>query len=172
MRVTRLLACLVACSLRLAWADSVPGPNEVLVAQIAEPLPHDKSKREQFLWDTFANKPQEQKFIYYHPVDWKQDFATFAQTLVRKATEKSLDAASLSRALAAILKDADPEVAYLPIAAYQTTLDGKPIWIVTANWEYASWVAKARPGRIAMGHIRMFAFDQKTTELLAFMTCG
>src|SRR6185369_12995913 len=53
--------------------------------------------------------------------------------------------------------------AYLPIGAYQATLAGKPVWIVAVKWEYPT----TEMGTLPLGHIRAFAFDQKTLSRVA-----
>jgi len=118
-----------------ALADDEPGPNDVVVQVLSVPLPHDEALRKDFLCDSFANKPNETKFsCVYSIVRWQDDYATFARALVRKARERSLDGDSLQQALDHILQTAGSETAYFPVAAYQSTFDGKPVWIVTVNW--------------------------------------
>ena len=155
-----------------AFATEQPGPDDVLVQVMTAGVPHDQRERPRFLWDQFANKPQERKFIYHsRTAQWKKDFAVFADALVRKAREQSLNADALHRALDRILRESDPNVAYLPVGAYQSTLDGKPVWIVTVDWENLSMRVGTDPEDIKMGHIRMFAYDQKSGERVGFMTC-
>jgi hypothetical protein len=86
--------------------------------------------------------------------------------LVRKADDQHLDSASLHKVLDLVLKHSKGKIAYLPVGAYQTTLDGSPVWIVTIKWEYLSMEEGAE-----LGHIRIFAFDQKTLKQVAFVTC-
>lgn len=73
---------------------------------------------------------------------------------------------ALSKALDLVLKDSKDKIAYLPVGAYQTTLDGDLVWIITVKWEYPDFGDNPE-----LGHIRMFAFDQKTLKQVAFCTC-
>ncbi|MEI7809031.1 MAG: hypothetical protein WCJ07_11170 [Verrucomicrobiota bacterium] len=57
--------------------------------------------------------------------------------------------------------------AYLPVGAYQTAMDGELIWIITVKWEYPSMAKDS-----GLGHIRIFAFNQKSFEKVGFVTCG
>lgn len=68
-------------------------------------------------------------------------------------------------ALDLVLKHSKGRIAYLPVGAYQGTLDGTLIWIVTVKWEVPSM------GGDGLGHIRMFAFDQKTMKQVGYETC-
>ena len=65
-----------------------------------------------------------------------------------------------------VLEFSKGKTAYLPVGAYQTTLDGSPVWIVVVKWE------SPRMGKVVgLGHICMFAFDQKTLKRVAFNSC-
>jgi hypothetical protein len=148
-------------------ADEKPGPDAVVVKLLDKPLPLEVDKRDKFLWVNFANKPEEEKFSSYGANKWKDNFAAFAKSLAKKADDQKFDSASLRKALDLVLKDAKDKIAYLPVGAYQTTLDGKLIWIITVKWEYPSMGKNPE-----LGHIRMFAFDQKILEQVGFITCN
>jgi len=119
-----------------------------------------------FLWGNFANKPEEHQFDSYGADNWKDNFAVFAKTLVQKADDHKLDSASLRKALDLVLKDSYDKIAYLPVGAYQTTLDGELIWLIAVKWEYPAMGKNA-----GLGHIRVFAFNQKTLKKVGFVTC-
>lgn len=171
MKTTLIIFLALACiSSVLYAADEKPGPDAVVVKVLGTPLPNEEGKEEKFLWDSFANKPDEQKFNSYTTDKWKQTFAVFAAALKKKADDQKLDSVSLSKAVDLVLKDSKDKIAYLPVGAYQTTLDGKLVWIVTVKWEYPSM---AREGEsVALGHIRAFVFDQKTLKQVGFITCS
>jgi hypothetical protein len=167
MKIPLLLVFSIAC-----WCASAqptvnkPGPDATIVKVLAEVLPHEEDKKHDFLWDHFANKPEEEQFGLYRPAKWKENFATFAEALVAKAKAQKLDSGSLRKALDKVLEHAKDQNAYLPVGAYQTTLDGRLIWIVAVKWE-ALQMGEDAP----MVHIRTFGFDQKTLELVAYTTC-
>ena len=157
----------MACLASLTYAaDEKPAPDATVVRVLDKPLPHAKDKRERFLWDNFANKPDEQKFGSYTTEKWKDNYAVFAKALVQKADDQKLDSASLRKALDLVLKDSKG-LPCLPVGAYQTTLDGKQIWILTVKWE-----ALLEGKHLELSHIRIFAFDQKTLKQVGFVTCG
>ena len=133
-------------------------------------MPQEESKKEKFLWDSFANKPDEQKFNSYTTEKWKQTFEVFAAALEKKAADQKLDSVSLGKVVDLVLKDSKEKIAYLPVGAYQTTLEGKLVWIVTVKWEYPSMAMEGES--VGLGHIRAFVFDQKTLKQVGFMTCG
>lgn len=142
-----------------------PPPEEVTVRRLDVPLPHAEDKRESFLWDHFANKPEEEKFSIYRAENWKTNFDAFAKVLGRKADAQKLHSATLRKALDLVLADAKDEMAYLPVGAYETTLDGSPVWIIAVKWET---LQMPEPFLV---HIRIFAFDQASLTRVAFCTC-
>jgi len=168
----KILFCLVAfVSPLMAATDNKPGPEETVVKTLDEPLPTDEGERGAFLWKQFANKPEETKFESYETANWKQNYAVFADVLVKKAEAQGLDGASLRKVLDEVLKDSRGKVAYLPVGAYQTMLYGNPVlkrnpvWIVVVKWETPDFAPH-------LGHIRVFAFDQKTLKRVGYTTCS
>jgi len=157
---------IVCFSLFSQTTNERPAPDAVVVKVLNVPLPHEESKRAEFLWETFANKPEEKQFNHYTTEKWKDNFAVFSKSLIQKAKDQNLDIDSLRKILDLVLKHSKGKIAYLPVGAYQTTLDGSPVWIITVKWEYPS-----KDEALSLGHIRMFAFDQKTTKQVAFNTC-
>jgi hypothetical protein len=113
---------------------------------------------------------QHDRFDSYTTEKWRQTFAVFAAVLVKKAYDQKLDSVSLGKALDLILNDTKEEIVYLPIGAYQTTLNGKLVWIVAVKWEYASMSQVLNT--VNLLHIRGFVFDQKSLKQVGFVTCG
>jgi hypothetical protein len=140
--------------------------NVLVVDLLKKHLPESEDKREQFLVRTFFK--EERKFDSYTTDNWKSNFTAFSSLLVQKAEDHKLDSASLRSVLDLVLKDSQDKLAYLPIGAYQATLAGKPVWIVAVKREYPT----TEMGTLPLGHIRAFAFDQKTLSRVAFMTCN
>jgi hypothetical protein len=145
--------------------DEEPLPIAVVVKVLDTPLPREEEKKNKFLWDNFANKPEEEVFSSYTVKKWKINFAIFSNALVKKAENQKLDSVSLRDALDLVLKDSKYELAYLPVGAYQTMLDEKPVWIIAVKWEHSS------RGKALLGHIRMFVFEQKSIKQVGFVTC-
>jgi len=163
-----LIVPLLSSALLLPFAgDDKPGPDDVVVKTLDKPLPQEGYKRERFLWNNFANKPEEQKFDSYVADVWTTNFAAFANALVQKVHNQNLDSASLRKALDLVLKHSEGKIAYLPVGAYQATSDGKLVWIITVKWEYPSTGDKA-----SLAHICMFAFDQQSLKQIGFASCG
>jgi len=170
MKTVLVIFLTAACISSVSYAaDEKPALDAVVVKALEKPLPSGKDKQEKFLWDSFANKPDEMKFSSYTTEKWKETYEAFAAALVKKADDQKLDSKSLCKALDLVLKDSKNKIAYLPVGAYQTTLDGKPAWIVTVKWEYPSMGKTGE--NIGLGHIRAFVFDQKTLKQVGFMTC-
>jgi hypothetical protein len=159
-----------ACGSLASFAvEEKPPPDAVVVKALHRPLPSAEDKKHEFLWNNFANQPDERKFSAYTTEKWQKTFEVFAAALVKKAQSQKLDSASLRKALDLILKNRKEDIAYLPVGAYHTTLDGKPVWIVTVKWEYPSFAPKGESANL--GHIRIFVFDQKTLKQVGFVTC-
>lgn len=161
-----LLACIASVS---HAADEKPTSDAVVLKVLDTPLPSAEDEKAQFLWDKFANKPDEQKFNSYTTEKWKNAFLEFAAALVRKAESQKLDSVSLRKVLDTILKESKDQIAYLPVGAYQTKLDGSLVWIVTVKWEYAPKGENAK--NHGLGHIQMHVFDQKSLKQVGFNTC-
>ena len=171
MKITLVLFLAIASISSVSYAaDKKLPPGSVVVKVLHKPLPSEEGEIQMFLWDGFANKPDEQKFNSYTTEKWKRTFKVFAEALVKKANDQKLDSVSLRKALDLVLKDSEDKIAYLPVGAYQTTLDGRLVWIVTVKWEYPSRDEKGES--VELGHIRAFVFDQMTLKQVAFMTCG
>ena len=159
-----LLALLSFCSCStLSKDDSTP--NGVVVKVLTQPLPKDAAKKQAWLADVC--KADEERFGSYSNRNWQTNYAAFARALFQKAEALKLNAASLRSSLELILQDAHKE-AYLPVAAYQTSLEGELVWIVTVKWEHALWFGNER---VPLSHIRAYAFDQKTLKEVGFTTC-
>src|SRR5579872_545179 len=83
--------------------DAGRGPNATIMRVLNASLPHDKEARDAFLWNNFANKPEEEQFNSYRSDGWKDNYAAFANALVQKANEQKLDSTSLHEVLDLIL---------------------------------------------------------------------
>lgn len=148
-------------------AEKKPGADAVVVKVFDQPLPSKEDEKESFLWKNFASGSKGQSFSSYRTDKWKDNFSAFAKSLGQKAEAQKLDSASLSNALDLVLKDSKDKIAYLPVAAYQTTLEGKLVWVIVVCWEYPSMGRDSE-----LGHARKFVFEQKTLKQVGFVTCG
>jgi len=106
------------------------------------------------------------KFNSYTTDDWKKNYSSFADRLIAKAKDLKLDTTSLKKALNITLSDALNDTAYLPVGAYQIRLGNQKLWIVVVKWEYLD----NREDRY-LDHIRIYAYNQKTLERIAQMSC-
>jgi hypothetical protein len=139
--------------------------DDVVVRKFDKALPEKEDDISKFIWDNFANMPEEEKFQYITNDGWEKKFRTFEKALVRKAKEASMDYKSLMRVLDAIYDDAGG-LPSLPVGAYSTTQKQREVWIIVVKWEAIG----KKPYKLS--HVRIFAFDAKTTKLLGFVTCG
>lgn len=168
-----LLATFLAFGASAAEPDepkSTSSPDDVVVKALDAPLA--KEEDGSACLDAFFNHPDEMKFDIPLTKDWRKRFEAFAKSLLRKATDQKLDSGSLSKALDLVLKHAgkdgeEDQIAFIPVGAYQATFDKRPVWVVAVKWEYPS----AGDDEILMGHVRIFAFDQKTMKRVGFCTC-
>lgn len=171
MKTSLVLFLAIACISSISYAaDEKTVFDTVAVKVLDKPLPEGDNT--EYLMGVFANNPDERKLAAYSTENWRENFWTFARALVNKARDQKLDSISLRKALDLILKDSDDKIAYLPVGAFQTTKNGEPVWIVTIKWEYAPRVMGEKPRISELGHVRAFAFDQKTLKQVGYMTCG
>ena len=171
MKATTILSLSVASILSISYAgDEKPAPEDTVVKVLDKPFPAEEDKQSDFLWGNFVNKPDESKFNSYGTENWKATYEIFAKALVKKAVNQKLDSASLRGALDYLLKDAKGKISTLPVGAYQTSLDGKLVWIITEKWELRSM--GPIDDNLQLVHIRVFVFDQKTLKIVGFTTCG
>jgi hypothetical protein len=170
MKTSLIILLAAGCiSLVSCGADDKFVPDTVVVKVLDTPLPPEEGKKEKFLWNNFANKPNDEKFESYGTKKWRRNFRLFTSVLVKKAKDQKLDSASLRKALDLVLKTSEDKTAYLPVGAYQTTLHGKPVWIITVKWEYPSMGDKGES--VGLGHVCVFVFDQETLKQVGFVTC-
>ena len=130
-------------------------------------LPVKEEDLTKFLWDNFANKPEEKRFEKVTNDQWAQKCQIFENALIRKAKQASLDGHSLIKSLRAV-REETKGLPVLPVGAYLTSQNGNPAWIIVVKWEALSMSGKPDP----MGHVRVFAFDAKSVKLLGGVTCG
>ncbi len=104
MKTALIVFFTIACILSGSYAaDEKPPPDAAVVKVLDKSLPSEERKKGEFLWDSFANKPDEKKFNSYTAERWKLTYAAFAEALVKKANDQKLDSASLRKALDLIL---------------------------------------------------------------------
>jgi len=157
------------CSLLLAHAtDGRPARKTVVVAVLDNLSPADAEQMDQFLWNQVASRKEAGNFPSASTSKWKEKYKRFADTLVDKAAEQKLDSVALRKVLDLIFDHSKGEIAYLPVAAYHTTMVDRPIWIVTVRWEYP--LINRRPTQFY--HVRVFAFDEQALTQVAYITCG
>ena len=145
-----------------------PTAEDTVIKVLDTPLPSENDKKKKFLWDSFA-KPDENKFNSYTTEKWQQNYEAFSAALVKKTDELKLDSSSLRKALDLILKDPKSTIACLPVGAYQSTLDGKLVWIVTVKWGYPSLDGNGKSRHLE--HIRVLVYEQKSLKQVGFVTC-
>ena len=134
-------------------------------------MPTDENRRQEFLIDTFFGRPEEKKFNGYTTENWQSNFTAFTEALLEKANDLKLDSASLRQVLDLVRKRPQEKLAYLPVGAYQASLDGKQVWIITVKWEEYP-PASGRNETLPLIHICAVAFDRKTSKEVAFATCN
>jgi len=171
MKTSLVLFLTIACISSISYAaDEKTVFDTVAVKVLDKPLPEGENT--EYLMGVFANNPDGRKLAEYTTENWRENFWTFARALVNKARDQKLDSISLRKSLDLILKDSDDKIAYLPVGAFQTTMNGDPVWIVTIKWEYPRTAGDGKWGNSELGHVRAFAFDQKTLKQVGYMTCG
>jgi hypothetical protein len=64
MKTIAVIAAIMTCLLSARAAD-LPGPESAVVQKLDESVPIDKEQYQKWLWDHFANKPEEKQFSGY-----------------------------------------------------------------------------------------------------------
>jgi hypothetical protein len=133
-------------------------------------LPADANERS--VWLSSHVNTEESRFDSQTTRHWKENYDALSRALVDKASTSGFDSRSLSEVLGLILADAEAQhLAYLPIAAYVSGLNGQPVWIVVLHWE-VSFGPEAPISDMPLSHVRTYAFTQKDLKQAAFLTCG
>jgi hypothetical protein len=102
---------------------------------------------------------------------WKGSYDVFGRALIDKAHRAGFDSESLAKVLRCILADTEGQpLAFVPVAAYETTLNGEPVWVVAIHWEDCFGPEDPIPVR-PLSHIRAYAFTQKNPNQVGFITC-
>ena len=129
------------------------GPQNVLVAKVPSP-------------DRLSGAGVAERFSGESTAGWEEKYATFSAALIQKAASKGLDSAALSRVLRTIPSDpkGHRNCPMLPVEAYATTQDAKPVWIVILRWT---------PDEETFGHICEYSYivEPSGLRLLDFKTC-
>jgi len=155
-------ALVLACAVPATQASEPPPPSAAVVKVLDKPLP-PKEGRGKFLIG-LAESEELRQFESYTTRDWRRNFDRFAASLVQKAGEQKLDSSSLRKVLDLILQGPPKPGACLPVAAYQTTLENKPIWIVILKRSNFS----DEPAT----HFAVYAFDQRTWGRVELIQCN
>jgi hypothetical protein len=159
-------------------SSSFASATDVVVTRFSEAVP--QAKAEQFLWDRFSGDQAFAGFTGCTTNGWVSNFAAFSTQLVLKAKAASLEADALD-AILKLVYEKHGDMAYLPVAAYRGKIGDHDCWVVLCKWEnLPPGISKPRIDdkgvhysvlEIQLIHIRMFAYDISTKELIGFNTC-
>ena len=142
----------------------------VVVKQYPQPYPAQEGLRESFLMQNFLREDRSSLVLSQHTSGgWNTKYQVFSQEIVRRANALGFNYEALSRILETVRTDGQRQgYAYLPVGAYRTTMSGEPLWIVVLRWE----VNHADRPTDSMGHIRAYAFTERTLQQVGFVTCS
>jgi hypothetical protein len=170
-----MLSKVTTFALSLAVVVSLCGcattASRVVVGGCHDPFPAEEKLRFGFLAHNFLETEESVRFRTQTTENWKTKYDEFSQALVRKATDRGFDSASLAKIMKLVLEDAEHEkCAYLPVGAYVTTQESDLVWIVEVNWA-SDLLPRSDGKQWTMSHVRAYAFDQKTLKQMGFATC-
>ena len=119
-----------------------------------------------FLWTHFI-PDSDSRGSFVVTEDWKTQWDSFSQSLVKKAKAQGLDDKSLKKSLSNVTATFG-QSAHLPLIAtfIEDPATGKTYWAIFAVWEYASLTGHD------MGHVRVWLIDTKTLDIVAEARCG
>jgi hypothetical protein len=152
-------------------ADAQPEQilSDLRVSRIEENLPAPRSAADRFLWSRFSNREREVDTPDIKLSAWGSIRDAHAAGMIALARKTDLEADALEQ----ILNRIDSErrgLAIVPMEAYQTSQGARQIWIVVCRWEIQATNSNSFPNS-RLGHVRIFAYDLTTLELVAFKTC-
>ena len=137
--------------------------------RIGGTLPAGENQRSAWLAEHVGTK--QGKFGSQSTRQWRRDYESFSEALIKKASSSGFDSTCLSAILKLVLADTNGQpLAYVPVAAYETTLNSEAVWIVVVHWEEC--FGSENPVRVRqLSHVREYAFTQKDRKQVGFATC-
>jgi hypothetical protein len=149
---------------------------DVFVGVSTNAVPAEKSLQDKFLWDTFVTRPEIRKFDRLTVQNFSQNSDQFTAQLIHKAEKEALEHAALEKILDKIKRE-KKRGAMLPVGAYSTYCDGRPIWVVVVKWSISDKPVYSdfdNDGVQEVGWTRMatcvFAYDIETLKLAGFIS--
>jgi hypothetical protein len=149
---------------------------DVVVSWLESDIP-----RERVMGNLWAALPQQAaipQFQVISNIGWRERFHEHAEVLVAKAKAAICESEQLQKALSVVLER--ESLAVLPVAAFQATISGQPVWIVHLQWAQ-KMTAKfkiTKEGPVldeksvhGLGHVRTYAIAFDSMEVIAFSTC-
>jgi len=127
---------------------------------------------ESVLWYLFANKPAEMQFMGITTEDWYEKWAHYRMRMTERAASAGYPADSLDACFGPFEPSPGGDMALLPVGAYLASYGPHAAWIVVCKWEYCNYTDEnGLPEHSSLGHIRGWAVDAETLEVVGFFTC-
>lgn len=170
MMKTIIIFFIIFSTFAVSFAEDLS--ENVIVSSLTESLPSSESKLEDYLWKDLPDIPSTELFRSVTTENWQDKFAIYSNSLVKKAKALNLDSEFLNKSLSAVKKHSKDEIAYLPVAAYFSDINGNPVCVIVVKWEFPEPI-KDDNGKIvflSLSHKRMFVYN-KNLELVGFSTC-
>ena len=163
------LRLILVCSFATtSWAADVKATrDDVCVRKFDNELPKGEEKLSRFLWNNFANKPEEQQFDSLTSLKWRQTVAEFELALVENAKREQLDFESLKKCFQELAKE-QSRLARVPVGAYAAKQGKSAIWIIVLKWEARGIGGKPQ----LLSHVMIYAFDAKKLRKIGYVTCA
>lgn len=136
----------------------------------ADSKPEEQEIYQQLLWDTFANKCEEDRFGHITTENWFEKWIFYKDVLVRKAETAGFSGEQLRQCIEVIEPRPDASPALLPVGVYRAESDSGNVWIIICKWEYAD--QKGSGDYLMLGHICGWALRESDREILTFFTCS
>jgi hypothetical protein len=167
--LTTLLAALLG-ALGYAVHHLKSALGEDLIQQSNVNLPTGSGElMEKALWRIGKGTPPTRRtFAPVHANDWKDGFRQRRQAMIEEAQSLGLDCQSLDDCLGKVLEHSQLNggLVYVPDRVYRARQGTNSAWVIAVGWEIKRWVDSG-----GIGHIRYFAFDATSRELIGFVTC-
>jgi hypothetical protein len=113
-------------------------------------------------------------FIWICDTNIKANWEKYKIALLKISNLKKLNSESLNHCLELISQE-NPEIALLPITAYQAKMNNQDIaWVITCKWDFIDYIMRIDDGEhvwIQYNHDRQWVFVTSEFKKIAYWSC-
>ena len=137
-------------------------------SKIGKEYDFDHMKYYWLLWDTFANKCEEDQFSHITTENWYEKWSYYKGKLMEKANKSGFSGDRLRKCIERIEPKPKNKIALLPVGAYLARKGKDKVWIIICKWE---GVGVHEDDIRSLSHIRGWAIKEKNQKEVGSFTC-